>query len=202
MIFWTVTPEWKGETAFVVAGGPSVREQNVAQLEGRNVIAVNSSYEIAPFAQFLVFGDKRWWIEHHPRLAEFQGRIVTPCKSAVPRQRLLCLRRADGRGLADDPSAVICGRTTTHAAINFAVHLGVKRIVLLGADMCRASDGRAHHHAEHPWPVREGCWAEQMEHLKHLVKPLRLRGIEVINTSQVSLIPTTWWPKAKLEDCL
>lgn len=208
---WSVPREWDQATAYVVAGGPSVTWQNTELLRGRNVIAVNSSYLRVPFAAFLFFGDKRWWDEHSkPKkpgqpdkltASGFKGRIVTTCKSTRPEPRRLYVAKvAHTRGLSNDPSAVAFGRTSTHGAINLAFLLGAKRIVLLGVDMCPALDGRSHHHPEHPWPVRPGCWDEQMETMKHLVKPLRERGVEVINTSSVSKVP--WWPKRRLEDCL
>ncbi len=91
------------------------------------------------------------------------------------------------------------GRTSLHAAMNFAVHLGASRLVLLGADM--QPDGeRTHHHAPHPWPQKPGCWDTQMTALRQTVEPLAQMGIEVINTSPVSRID--WWPKASLDECL
>jgi hypothetical protein len=66
-LLWNVTPEWAGETVFIVAGGPSVAAQNLDVLAGRKVIAVNSSYERVPGADVLFFGDCRWWDEHRER---------------------------------------------------------------------------------------------------------------------------------------
>lgn len=198
---WTVPREWAGETAFVIAGGPSVRNQNVELLRGRKVIAINSSFRLVPWADFLFCGDSRWWREHRTAvLATFKGRIVSTGIN-IDDACVLRLRRAEASlGLSADPSAVVIGRTSTQAAINLAVLLGAKRVVLLGVDMQPALDGRTHHHDPHPWPQRPGCWKEQMDHLAKMVAPLRKAGVEVINTSLASLVP--WWPKRPLEDCL
>lgn len=156
MTYWTVTPEWKGETVFIIGGGTSVCRQNVSRLEGRKVIAVNSSYEVAPFAQILFFGDNRWWQEHRYRaaLVDFKGRLVT-VSEAADGERLIKLKRVrpggNGPGLATKPDTLASQKTSLQGAMNLAFHLGAARIVLLGADMRRADDGRSHHHSPHKW---------------------------------------------------
>ena len=204
MHWWRMAPEWAGETAFIVAGGTSVLDQDLSLLRGRRIIVVNSSYEAVPFADILFFGDASWWETHCRRAAliAFAGRIVTVSARAIG-QRLLRLRRqVPPPGLSRDPSCVVSERTSLQGAINLAVHLGVKRIVLLGADMRRADDGRSHHHSPHPRPNKPGnlTWDIQMAQLRLSVDPLRELGVEVINTSPISRID--WWPRAELGACL
>jgi hypothetical protein len=204
MNWWRVAPEWAGETAFIVAGGTSVLGQDLSRLRGRRVIVVNSSYEAVPFADFLFFGDASWWETHYRReaLAVFAGRVVTVSVRAVGERLLRLRRRVPPPGLSLDPSCVVSERTSLQGAINLAVHLGAKRIVLLGADMCRARDGRSHHHSPHPRPNKPGnrTWDIQMTQLRLIAAPLRTLGIEVINTSPISRID--WWPRAELAGCL
>lgn len=202
---WTVTPEWAGETAFVVAGGPSVAALYLDVLKGRKVIAVNSSYERVPFADILFFGDARWWDDHRDRdaLKAFSGRLVTCSQVAVdcPPYTLLRLRRdAPPPGFSADPCAVASQWTSSQGAMNLSAHLGVRRIVMLGLDLQRAPDGSSHHHSPHKWPNKEGnrTWDYQLRTLEMIVEPLRVRDIEVINASPVSRAP--WWPKMSLED--
>ena len=199
MTQWVVEPEWKGETAFIVGGGTSVQAQNLSRLRGCKVIAINSSYEALPFAQVLFFNDARWWKKHSAALASFLGRIATVSDAATGGQ-LLKLRRAPPEvGLALDPGTVCSLRTSLQGAMNLAFHLGVSRMVLLGADACRADDGRSHHHTPHPWKNKPGnlTWDIQMGQLKGIVKPLQARGVEVLNASPISRIP--WWPKVDYE---
>ena len=61
MTLWSVPRAWPGETAYIVAGGPSVAWQDLGLLRGRRVIAVNSSWEAVPWAAILLFADLRWW---------------------------------------------------------------------------------------------------------------------------------------------
>jgi hypothetical protein len=91
-------------------------------------------------------------------------------------------------------------RTSTTAAINIAVHLGVSRIVLLGLDGKVAENGRTHHHAPHPWALRHNWAAEQREDLASLVAPLAARKVEVLNASPGSAVPC--WPSVSFEEAL
>jgi hypothetical protein len=197
---WSVPREWAGETAFIIGGGPSVLTQNVAALDGRKVIAINSSYTVAPFAQYVFAGDSRWLHEHKAALLKFKGQVVT-CGQSVFWPGMLCLRKATpiGVGISTDPKAVVFRRTSLHGGINLAVLLGAKRIVLLGADG-KANGKLTHHHQPHRWPVRDGCWDKQRKDLVTIRKPLRDLNVELINASPDS----AWdmWPFGRLEDYL
>jgi hypothetical protein len=193
---WRVPAEWPGETAFIVAGGPSVAAADLSLLAGRRVIAVNSSWPAVPAANFLFFGDPRWWGQYGVDAdLHFAGRIVSGEPDGAPHPgspRILKLRRAAPPGLAADPGTVAMAWTSLTGAINLAVHLGVAAIVLLGADGKPAADGANHHHAPHPWDPRAGCFDRQREDLASLVHPLRTRGIRLLNASPGSAWGDLW----------
>lgn len=208
--FASVAPEWEGEVGYIVAGGPSVTQGDVDRLKGRKVLVINTSYEKAPWADFLFYGDKMWWTNNGKKVREtFAGRIVTVRMhndwQSAPNDALVLLKVPD-RGLATERHALTMHRTSLQASINLLVHLGVKRIVLLGVDMQAAKDGRTHHHSPYPrkkhrrdnW--QRDCWRLQMQDLKTTVKPLARLGVEVVNTSMDSLID--WWPKRPLAEVL
>lgn len=203
---WSVPREWEGETAFIVASGPSVTQGDVDRLKGRKVIVINSSYTVAPWADILFFGDCRWWMVHRDAaLKLFRGRIVTSSRSApeVPKgmPRLLRLDKVEPEvGLSRDPRKVAMKRTSLQAAINLAVHLGVSRIVLLGADGKPSADGRTHHHAPHQWPVRPENWEEQAKQLALTRKPLKKLRIGIVNCSPGTAL--TCFPTATLDSAL
>ena len=193
-------PEWEGLTSYIVAGGPSVAAQDLTVLRGRKIIAINSSYEKVPFAEYLFFGDSRWWFNHHPSLQDFKGKLVTVSSSALHPTVLNMRKINPPPGLTDIRTAVSMRRTSLQGAINLAVHLGSTRIVVIGADMQAAPEGRTHHHRPHPWPQRAGCWDEQMADLRLVNKPAKRLGIEIVNASPSSLID--WWPHKPLKECL
>ena len=187
--FWTVPREWPGETVFVIAGGTSVLSQPVDRLKGRRVIAVNSSYEAAPWADVVFSIDPEWIRLHRPKLEELRKRVVTTSRSHGMRSALR-LGKMRPPGLSLDPSVVAARRTSLHGAINLAVHFGAGRIVLLGADGGPLKrGGPTHHHTPHPRKNDPHCWGLHAEDLVTLNPPLAKLGIEVLNAS-----PGTNWP--------
>src|SRR6266403_328208 len=108
--YLTVSPEWKGETAFIVGGGPSVADQNVELLRGRKVIVINSSCYLLPWADILFFADERWWREHVKTVAGFKGRVITTDPMARPNILNLRRRKPD-EGFATDPQELTVLKT-------------------------------------------------------------------------------------------
>lgn len=202
MKLWTCLPEWEGHTAFIVCGGPSVASQNIELLRGRKVIAVNLSWEKVPFADFLYFTDSKWYYHNRPLIDRgFKGRIVSTTPSPCGPQVLYMQKVAPKTcGLTDIRNALVVEKTSAQAATNLAVHLGSKRVVLLGLDNQPDKDGKTHHHRPHPWKVNAGDWDLQRDDLSRIRKPAKRLGIEIINTSPVSRID--FWPKLTLEEAL
>ena len=148
---WSVPREWDGETAFVVAGGPSLRGFDFGVLRGRRVVAINTSCYDVPDADYLVFSDYRWWVEHAPRVRrEFRGKVVTltPVRSGY--DDLLVLDRQRSGGVSNDPTRLAWYHTTLTTALNLVGLLGASRAGVLGADGKDASDGSSWHHQDHP----------------------------------------------------
>jgi len=189
--FWSVPREFPGETVFIVAGGPSVLGQDLDALRGRRVIAINSSVHAVPWADYLIFGDWRWWYEPPNRAAatSFAGRVVTTSRM-IPDKRVLVCRKAKPPGLAREPNSLMQRWTTLTAATNLAAHLVGEggTIVWLGADGQKAADGRTHHHKPHPWPHARGCYDRHREDLVTIIPSLRSLKITAYNAS-----PGTAW---------
>ena len=204
MNFWLVPREWERETAFIVGGGPSVLEQDLELLRGRRVIVINSSVYKVPWADFLYYGDWRWWNEpeNQAAIASFRGRVVTT--SRLPKdQKVLVCRKTNPPGLAIAHDSLMQKWTSLTAATNLAAHLVGPggTIVWLGADGKLAADGRSHHHKPHRWPHRPGCYDKQHADLVTIVPSLRQLKIAAFNAS-----PGTAWtdllPVVTLESLL
>lgn len=201
MPMWSVPRDWEGLTAILVAGGPSVERYKPLDrvLRGRKVVAINSSFEDAPFADVLIFGDARWWRHNERNVRKrFKGEIVTI--AAIKSDGVKQCRKSNPPGLSADPCELMMRRTTATAAINFLAHKGVSRIIALGFDGKRSPDGRTHHHPAHPWPQRPDCWVEQRKDLETIAKPLRKLGIELVNASPGSVLDL--WPIVDLREVL
>lgn len=204
MQFWSVPREWPRETAFIVGGGPSVLRQDLELLRGRRVIVINSSVYKMPWADFLYFGDWRWWNEpdNQAAVANFRGRVVTTSR-LVRDEKVLTCRTANPPGLELQQDSLMQKWTSLTAATNLAAHLvgSGGTIVWLGADGRIAVDGRTHHHNPHRFPHRPGCYDKQHADLVTIVPSLQALKISLFNAS-----PGTAWadlaPVVRLEDML
>jgi hypothetical protein len=204
MQFWTVPHEWPGECCFIIAGGPSVLDHDLDQLRGRRVIVINSSVHAAPWADFLYFGDWRWWNEEANRVAveSFAGRVVTTSRMVQDGKVLIC-RKANPPGLARDRNALTQKWTSLTAATNLAAHLVGRggTIVWLGADGKAAADGRVWHHQPHRWGPKPARYDRHRADIATMVEPLRGLGVTLFNASLRSAYADLW-PVVSLTDML
>ena len=200
--YWTVTPEWYGETAYLLGCGPSLNRADVNQLQGRRVIAINDSYLLAPWAEILYWCDNKWWLQHKERIAEtFRGRVIATLENQIDGVR--ALRNAGQLGLETDPGAIRNGSNSGYQAINLAVHLGVKRIVLLGYDM-QVNGDRLHWQPRTDMQTAQGfqrtLQVTMLPKFEYLREPLRRLGVEVVNCTVNSALKV--WPYRILEQVL
>ena len=123
--FWKTNKEWDGETAVLIAGGPSLSLDQVrtvarAHLAGRcRAIAINDAIYVAWFADILYACDLKWWEYAGSDIMHFRGRKVTQ-DQRVPKKwpRVFCLQSTNDpdsgldEGFDPDPSRIRCGRNS------------------------------------------------------------------------------------------
>ncbi|WP_027037890.1 methyltransferase domain-containing protein [Mesorhizobium ciceri] len=194
----TIAREWEGETAFVLAGGASVKTIDLSRLKGRRVIAINSAHLTWPDAAILFFADARWWTDVGSKERPAVGRLVTTSQGG-PRDVVRLTKIDPGAGIASKPNQLALARTSVTGAINLAVHLGCRRVVLLGVDGRFAEDGTRHHHgAAYPWPLIKGSFELHAAEFRAVAPSLKKSGVEIINANPDSAIDV--WPKMPFED--
>ena len=202
---WTVPCEWPGECVFIIGGGPSVLSQDLNALRGRRVIVINSSVYAAPWADFLFFGDWRWWNEEENKAAvdSFDGRVVTTTRLVRGDPKVLVCRKTNPPGLAKARDSLVQKWTSLTAATNLAAHLVGPggTIVWLGIDGKPAPDGRAWHHKPHRWPAKPARYDRHRADLATMAEPLRTIGITLLNASPGSAYADLW-PVVSLQDML
>lgn len=190
---------WPGETVAVIGGGKSLTPAQVNACRGRvRVIAINDAYRLAPWADVLWFCDRKWFDWHRAGVMAFTGQVATlenyDLRAVLP--RLWCLHNVGQTGLYAERWGVMTGGNSGYQAINLAVHLGVRRILLLGFDM-----KPGHWFGDHPRPTPPHVYAGTMlPKFPTLVEPLKKRGVEVINCTPGSALDV--FPKANLASCL
>lgn len=177
------------------------RERSAGQLK---VIVVNDGYRLASWADICYFADARWWRWHKDK-PDFQAFTGQKCSifdtgNAVEDPEVFLLRNGGTEGLSDKPTELRTGRTGGYQVINIAALAGARRILLLGYDGRRATDGRAHWFGDHPITTDNGQIEALAKNLRWLVQPLAERGISIINCSPGSAVDA--FPKQALEAAL
>lgn len=92
------------------------------------------------------------------------------------------LHNTGEKGVDLTPDSLRTGKNSGSAAINLAVHLGAKRILLLGYDM---GPYQGRHHFCDPAPMQHRSPYEMFrKFMATMVQPLQEAGIEVLNCTR------------------
>jgi hypothetical protein len=180
------------QTVYIVAGGPSLTNFDWDWLTGKAVVAVNESHLKVPKARMLWWSDWRYWQYRGYSLrchrAPLKCTIVDSHRRTYP--EWVTVWKNDGLlGLSMLPGHVRHGNNSGYAAINAAVQLGARRIVLLGYDFYITPE-REHWHSPHPWgDMRQRTLTEKMlPHFGRLAADLGAVGVEVLNANRGSAL--------------
>jgi hypothetical protein len=179
---------WPGETVVILGCGPSLKAEAVNAVKGRaRVIAINQSYQFAPWADLLYACDASWWQRHHgvPSFTALKYGLETGAKRWPGVQTL---QHTGKTGLELLPTSVKHGQNSGYQAINLAVHLGASRILLLGYDM------------RDPGRPQERKYLQWIENFATIVEPLRQIGVEVVNCTPSSALKC--FPYQSIADAL
>lgn len=200
-----VADEWRGETAAILAGGPSLRASDVALLRRRcRVLAINDSLRLAPWADAHYFCDDKWWRWHKDAewFTAYKGpRYTLENLGVIKDPTIRHLRNAGREGFCAEPDGICTGQNSGHQAINLVAHLGARRILLLGYDMCappgKKGRPKLHWFGDHPIPTSPGVFRAMLPHFKVLAPHLAARGIKVVNCTPSSMLRV--WPITSVE---
>jgi len=190
---WIPKPEWKGQSAFLIGGGSSLRGFDFGLLRGKNTIGCNDAYRLGPeIIQYCLFADPSFWGKNREGLAGFKGKVVT-CAAVLhnnPIPWLLQMRRI--RDGLHEENILGWNYSTGAAAINLAISLGAHRIFLLGYDLGILPNGEngkpvSHWHDAHPTPPREQAYLRFLRGFHTLAASLkRYPHVEVLNVTDGS----------------
>lgn len=199
-------PDWSGQTAVIVASGPSAADVPLEKGKGRaRFLAVKDGWTLCPWAEYLYACDAHWWDAHKGVVPYLGTRIAYDARTMEKYRGLDMIKVEIARYINDlrfdKPGHVGWGGNSGFHAINLAAQWGVRRMILVGFDM-RVDKGR-HFFGDHPYTHSRPSEANMKKWVPHLDKQapvLAARGIEVINCSPVSAL--TAFPKMSFEDAL
>lgn len=198
---WPPVPRlWPGETVTICASGPSLTEEDVNYVRGKcRVIVINSTYKMAPWADLLYACDWGWWNKYQP---EFAGMKVSQDVNVLKLGGVLRVPSCDDPGISFDPLRINQGTNSGFQALNLAVLLGAKRVILLGYDM-QLTDGKTHWHGDHPSGLNNpvhGQFPSWCRVYEEAAPQLAGAGIEVINATRQTALGA--FPRVALESVL
>jgi len=200
----TKLPQCQSGTVAILASGPSLAPEDVAYCRGKaTVIAVNDAVRLAPWADVLYSSDPGWW-QKHKWMPDFAGvrvkvdsvRAHSAHKPPLEWNGVLSLRNTGKDGVEFSPDGLRTQINSGGAAINLAVHLGAKRIVLLGYDM-GPSGKRYHFHDE---KNTYSAYDVFIKNIGTMAAPLAAAGIEVVNCSRQTKLQC--FPRMSLKEAL
>lgn len=193
-------PTWIGKTSVIICAGPSLSDEQLAAVGPHGevkVIAVNTAYMYAPWADVVYGSDYMFWKVHGARVkaqAPHAQRWTTDT-SAAERYQLHRERGGNRDGLGT--SVVHINGNSGFAAINLAYLWGSRRILLLGMDM-REIDGKKHRHGDHEKPLTQAQLFEEWLHKSaKLAEDLKREGCAMINCTPGSAL--TCFPVSTIE---
>jgi len=223
---WEIPKIWVDGTCYIIGGGSSiltqleVPEDVIAKvrnnqlplsslspyfsfLHDKHVIGVNTACFVGNWIDFLFFGDFGFFDRYRHQIAGYSG-IKVSCdkrfrRNQYPVDTIHCIERDRNkpRGISRKPNYIAWNRNSGASAINFAVHLGAKKIYLLGFDMKLAGDEVSQHFNNiyrTPKQQRQYVENEKLPFHRHLkgfpsiASDAKKLGVEIINLNPDSAI--------------
>lgn len=212
-----IKPDWLGTTVVLIAGGPSltkgqVNTVRVARAEGACLtLGINDAYRMAPWIDALYAADPQWWRVHiraarDCHIPQMYCQDEPTCEEwglyHIPGPPESKGHRSDV-GISTNPAYIHFGGNSGFQALNLAVHLGAKRIVLLGYDMHVPDGGKRHWFGDHPAGLSNNeTYPNYVTHFNQAAKQIAKLGIEVLNCSpgsrikcwEYSTVANALWP--------
>ena len=189
------------ETLIIIAGGPSLTREDVSLCErsGLSLLGINNAYQICQRLDYLYACDKKWWSKHYEKM-------ILNCRrfslEETPHLDVEALENDGFDGISHQWPKVRTGGNGGYQALNLAVILGYKNIVLLGYDMQPGEKGELHWHPDHeglnnPNPKRLEAWREAFNRAAPIIARM---GVAVVNATRRTAL--TCFPQANLEQVL
>lgn len=232
-MIWGIPKIWQDSECFILGGGASIIEQfNIPQeivsevragtkplsayspymeaIHHKRVIGVNTSFMIGTWIDMLFFGDRGFYLPREKQILNFPRPRIS-CHEAFLKHPVIKYVAKDNnhsKGLTTKPDHISWNTNSGTAAINLAMHLGARRIILLGFDMDMV-DGNKHWHNEYKnnhkpprnrSPKQDVVFGRHLSNFPFVAKDAQRLGLEIINASLNSKIPQ--FPKVSLKEIL
>jgi len=183
-------PPWKGQTVFIVGGGPSAKSIDFDLIRDKGVVvAVNDAAMALGWADALFTADMTYVGRRGAFINSFRGDKILAAPDTYIRPNGLVgvewVSRTQELSMA--PMKTITGNSGLSAMV-LAIARGAARVVLIGFDM-NDGDG-SHWFPEYEWDTRLSCehypiWVAHMEAISGWAKAT---GCDIVNVNPGSAI--------------
>jgi len=190
------------DTWVVMASGPSMCKEDADYVRGKaKVIVVNTTFRLARWADVVYSNDHDWYEAH---LNELRESTESTFWCGHPTWRHLFVRslpfNKTAPGLVRE-GGIAWGMNSGGAALNLALYLGAKKIVMLGYDQGWDGD-KPRWHGRHPGALQNQKpgfhrWAKWYE---QAAQDFREVGVQVWNCSRQTTLKC--FDRAELRDVL
>lgn len=181
---YTPTPDWQGQSAYLIGGGSSLSYCNFDIFTGKNVIGINDAFKLgAGICKVCLFGDAAFFHKNVQGLDAFTGKVVTCSPNLIGLQVGWLNRMHRERDGLYSGDTLGWNHSTGAAAINLAISLGATKIYLLGYDGGKVN-GKTHWHKFRNKDIGDESYARFAKGFKtlfHCITPNL--GIEVFNVT-------------------
>ena len=195
--FWTVPRIWTGASAFIIGGGPSLLDLNLGLITDKNVIGINDAYLLGSWIDYNIFGDTDWYNIHcHAKAFKaYTGTHVAANDKMLHEDGIPTLSRRKNV-ITTVPNTIGWFTNTGVSAINLAILLGCKKVILLGFDLgFRKGESNWHENIKKQKPSRYERFIASFEQAAPQIDKL---GVEVLNATPNSSL--TCFPYVRYED--
>lgn len=187
---------WPGQMVCIVGSGQSARAEEIqfAQRNGCRVIAINTSFRLVPDADLLYGADRNWWNQYaYPPDHGLSWKNCPGIKVSAEEtsyNQVVAIPYKHQEGLSLNQNYIHTGGMgkgfSGFQAINLAILLGARKVLLFGYDSCGE-----HWHGPHPAGLNnpdENKFHQWPETMQTMTTQLDECGVEVVNCSIQSKI--------------
>lgn len=182
--------------ALIIGGGVSVNEFPVGDFVSKYfTLGVNDSFLLDKDIDVCWFGDAPWFESRLEKLLEFKGEVWTCHSSFHDHPTVKYVPK--GKAMGIDLNRISWNRNSGASAINLAVLMGAKKILLAGFDLKLGKEGQANWHNNYnrsPFENMEEQYKRWDMAFKVVSVDAQKYGIEIINLNQDSALE--YFPKA------
>lgn len=186
--------KFHNNTVFVIGGGPSVSNVNLADLRDKNVLCLNSAYKYFDSCSAILWCDSSWAanrddeLRQHPAIklgCISSGRTAMADYSRKTIGDSTVLAKTGSSGY--DPNIMnVKGNNSGTMAINLLMNMAVKTIILIGFDM-NASRNRSHFHSDYDCVVSKNIYTDMF--IPNFVELVQAAKPYNINTTVLNASP-------------